>query len=541
MTSSRSLVVTSNEQKCIRSCWGVMMPACRSPRNGTAWSSPPRLVLDADARPARVPPPAAPTTAAVTPAAPNSLRLDSPRRAESGSTAGVSGLLGGLLGGLLRCDDTLHLAYFLRQRVDRTRQLLTLRLGHLVVGDESVTLTVLLEQRLDLGEPLVHLLAEFGVALVDDRPHRSDGGLAALDVGLEVPQVGVAEDVLFTGDLALGDFVEQTLCAAGDLGGVDLVFGGLDAVVEFPDVGRQLVGERIGVRLQTGDPQLLLQRMEAGPLLSGLQVGLTKVDAGIEVVGERLGHRLDALVIGAGERELRLGGWYVALLHRVDEHLRRRDECVGLAVHVPLVALGRLLELALVVDLDGVAGDLELGADAVADHAWLARGLIGAGLAELHDGLALQPGRDVLHLAHHPFTLAVDVELLHLGAVVGDDERAWPRGGLGARELALGVGGGHRDLSRSGLAAVGAGGGLRLLGGATGQRDTGQQRRDRSEARPGWQGRDVHVVDLSGAEEGSGSGVGLELEGEVSGGSEGDVSFADLRIGRRKSASTMTR
>src|SRR5882757_198777 len=243
MTSSRSLVVTSNEQKCIRSCWGVMMPACRSPRNGTAWSSPPRLVLDADARPARVPAPAAPTTAAVTPAAPNSLRLDSPRRAESGSTAGVSASLGGLL----RCDDTLHLAYFLRQRVDRTRQLLALRLGHLVVGDESVTLTVLLEQRLDLGEPLVHLLAELGVALVEDGPHRCDGGLAALDVGLEVPQVGVAEDVLFAGDLALGDFVEQTLCAAGDLGGVDLVLGGLHAVVELHDVGRQLVGERLGV------------------------------------------------------------------------------------------------------------------------------------------------------------------------------------------------------------------------------------------------------------------------------------------------------
>ena len=34
MTSSRLSVVTSNAQKCIRSCCGVMMPAWRSPRNG---------------------------------------------------------------------------------------------------------------------------------------------------------------------------------------------------------------------------------------------------------------------------------------------------------------------------------------------------------------------------------------------------------------------------------------------------------------------------------------------------------------------------
>src|SRR5882757_8297355 len=250
MTSSRSLVVTSNEQKCIRSCWGVMMPAWRSPRNGTAWSSPPKSVLDADARPARAPAPAAPTTAAVTPAAPNSLRRDSPARTESGSAARVSALLGG--------NDTLHLAYLLGQRVDGARQFLALRLGHLVVGDEPVALAVLLQQRLDVGEPLVHLLAEFGVALVDDRAHRCHRGLRALDVGLEVPQVGVAEDVLFTGDLAGRDLVEQALRSAGDPGGIDGVTLRFDAVVEFLDVGDQLVGHRVGVRLQAGHPQVLL-------------------------------------------------------------------------------------------------------------------------------------------------------------------------------------------------------------------------------------------------------------------------------------------
>ncbi len=129
--------------------------------------------------------------------------------------------------------------------------------------------------------------------------------------------------------------------------------GGLHAVVEFLDVGHQLVGHRVGVGLQAGHPQVLLQPVEARPLLTRFQVRLTEVDAGIEIVGERLGHRLDALVIRAGDRELSLGRVDVTLLDGVDEDLSGRDQCVGLAVHVALVAVGGLFELALVVDLDG--------------------------------------------------------------------------------------------------------------------------------------------------------------------------------------------
>src|ERR1700682_4927332 len=327
-----------------------MMPAWRSPRNGTGWSRPPKAVLAADARPAKAPAPAAPTTAAVTPAAPNSLRLDITARGGFGSTAGVSASLGS--------DDTLHLAYFLGQCVDGARQLLALWLGHLVVEHETVALAVLLEQRLDFGEPLIHLLAEFGVALVEDRPHRRDRRLRTLDVGLEVPQIGVAERVLFTGDLACRDLVEQTLCAAGDLGRVDLVGRGLHAVVEFLDVGHQLVGHRVAVGLQSGHPQVLLQPVEARPLLTRFQVRLTEVDAGIEIVGERLGNRLNALVIRTGDRELGLGRVDITLLDGVDEDLSGRDQRIGLAVDVALVIVGRLFELALVVDLDGLAGDL---------------------------------------------------------------------------------------------------------------------------------------------------------------------------------------
>src|SRR5690348_14213943 len=101
MTSSRLSVVTSKAQKCIRSWASVMMPACRSPRNGTAVCRWLGCGLAADARPASAPALAAPTTAAVTPAAPKSRRRDSPGDGDRSS--------GELLGG----DDTLHLADFL--------------------------------------------------------------------------------------------------------------------------------------------------------------------------------------------------------------------------------------------------------------------------------------------------------------------------------------------------------------------------------------------------------------------------------------------
>ena len=98
----------------------------------------------------------------------------------------------------------MHLANFFAQCVDSAGQFLALWFGDLVVQHESVTLAVLLQQRFDLGEALVDPLAQIRVALVEDGAYRGNRGLGALDVGVEVPQVGVAEDVLFAGDLAGG-------------------------------------------------------------------------------------------------------------------------------------------------------------------------------------------------------------------------------------------------------------------------------------------------------------------------------------------------
>ena len=74
-----------------------------------------------------------------------------------------------------------------------------------------------------------------------------------------------------------------------------------------------------------------------------------------------------------------------------------------------------------------VPADGDLGADAVALLARLARHLVGAG-AEVDGEVAAGAGTDVLDLAHHLVALAVDVDLGDVAALVGDGE-----GGRAAR------------------------------------------------------------------------------------------------------------
>ena len=51
--------------------------------------------------------------------------------------------------------------------------------------------------------------ASVGVGLLDGRLQQLEGLLGALDVGGEVPQVGVRVAVLLTGDLALGHLLDE--------------------------------------------------------------------------------------------------------------------------------------------------------------------------------------------------------------------------------------------------------------------------------------------------------------------------------------------
>ena len=208
--------------------------------------------------------------------------------------------------------------------------------------------------------------------------------------------------------------------------------------------------------------------MESGPLLAGLDVGLTQVDTWVQIVGKRFGDRFDAFEVGPRGREQRLRPGNVAGLDRGGECLGGRDQRFGLAGDVTLVVRGGLSELTVGVDAHRGAGHQEVTADTVADHAGLAGGAVGAGFGEVHNQLALQARRDVLHLAEHPIAGAVHVELGGLAAVVGDEERAGPGGGLGRRQRTGRVGGVDGDRLPG---PVGGGG---LLGGASGHREGGQ-------------------------------------------------------------------
>src|SRR5204862_540351 len=85
--------------------------------------------------------------------------------------------------------------------------------------------------------------------------------LGSFDVGREVPQVGARPPVLFTGDLACGDLVEQSDGTVGDARDALLVerrleVGGVHVVVERLDVRDELVSIRrtLGGRGRRGRP-----------------------------------------------------------------------------------------------------------------------------------------------------------------------------------------------------------------------------------------------------------------------------------------------
>ena len=148
----------------------------------------------------------------------------------------------------------------------------------------------------------------------------------------EVPEVGARPPVLLAGDLARRDLVEERDRAVAQTRDSlrvqrSLEVLGVHVFVELRDIGDELVAERrallggrgspvlprrrlaVGVeRVLRGNPEVLLDAVEAGPVEAlGHGVHLAVVDAGVEVA-QRLGDGLDALVVGPHLREGRAGG-----------------------------------------------------------------------------------------------------------------------------------------------------------------------------------------------------------------------------------------
>src|SRR4051812_5493031 len=318
--SARSSVVTSNAAKCSRSCTGVAMPAWWAPWNSTA--APASAAVGSMSSPVRViataPPAAAAPSASPAPPQPMSARREGAVVFSSSVMAPASGRRGDDGGG--------ELGQRLRERVHTVRQLLVIAVTDLVVGSEVVRRlvgAVLVKERVQRGELLVELGHQGRVVLLGDRLQQLVRLLGALDVGLEVDEVGVRVALLLAGDLAGGDLVEELLGAVGHRGRGDVRLA--DPVLPVGEVGDQLVG---GVLVLGGDflalPGGLLEPVPAGPLLPALQPVGPHIDLRVDVP-EGLGDRLGALPADPGGGVGLLGGLEVAGPDRGGEGPRERE------------------------------------------------------------------------------------------------------------------------------------------------------------------------------------------------------------------------
>ena len=246
-SSARSSVMTSNATKCSRSWAGVTMPAWCAPWNGdraggaAAAARRRRRPRDQRAR-ADAPPPA-------TPAAPGTGERRAPAPGQPSILRGarrcsaVARVASRLRTGRHLRDDRGDLADRLGQGVDRVGEFLELGLVSSVCSFQPSPARCLpsaASTRGELGRRAA--CTRSGSRSSQDRAQRRDGGLGALDVGREVPQVGVRVAVLLAGDLAGGDLVEQLLGAVGQLQRGELLGVGLGD--DLLDVGQQLVGDR---------------------------------------------------------------------------------------------------------------------------------------------------------------------------------------------------------------------------------------------------------------------------------------------------------
>src|SRR5437764_3326313 len=169
--SSRRVVVRSNAAKARRSWMSVVIPAWWTSWKATIW-----LELVA----ALLAQPASPTPAALmipSPATPPSRRRRDSLPANAGSMSDHHH----------RCD----LGHRLGQRVDRIGQHAALVVGNRAVVDVAVALPVLRQLVGHICEAGIHLLGEVRVLGRYGRFEQLEGLTCAVDVGCEIPQVGV--------------------------------------------------------------------------------------------------------------------------------------------------------------------------------------------------------------------------------------------------------------------------------------------------------------------------------------------------------------
>ena len=145
----------------------------------------------------------------------------------------------------------------------------------------------LLEARPDAGQQL-------GVGVLEGGGQHLDDLLRALDVRVEVPEVGLGVAVLLAGDLALGDLLDQLRGAQRDGRRRDLER--LQARLQLLQVGVEPVGERRRALGGALLPEQVLQAVPAGEgrVVRAREVVDPRVHGAVDLL-DQAGDRLDAL------------------------------------------------------------------------------------------------------------------------------------------------------------------------------------------------------------------------------------------------------
>src|SRR6478735_10034540 len=189
----------------------------------------------------------------------------------------------------------------LAQGINQGSELLHLGLAEVVVVGEACAGGMLLEPGLQGSELGLERFAQVRVLLLQRRQQALEGGPGSVNVGLEVPEIGVGPDFFLPGNFAGGHLVQELLGAVADL--VRGEFHSAGPLGQVLGVGNKLRGDggtlrRCEGRVAGRREQVLLGPVPAGPFLAGCEVGFTGIELGVQVP-ERLGDRLDALPVHA--------------------------------------------------------------------------------------------------------------------------------------------------------------------------------------------------------------------------------------------------
>ncbi len=183
------------------------------------------------------------------------------------------------------------------------------------------------------------------IGLLQHRTQQADNLLRTIDVGLEIPQVGTAVAIFFTGNLTGGHFFDQPGGPAHDFRRWERQLA--DALLQILRIFIEAVSIAAHARVVAVGKQRFFQPVEAGEFrVSGffLIIVFAGVNAAVEV-GEEFGNRLNPLIVLTRRRIERFGFVDITRFYRVGESFGGADQLRHFLHHVGFIVGNRLGKL----------------------------------------------------------------------------------------------------------------------------------------------------------------------------------------------------